>query len=205
MNKRHKLIILSIAILVIVFLPYFIKCHSCKPSSLAIDCDTFHDYISNAISFINLLIFIFLTFYISNLDKKKSENELNLQKKLLITQFRQSEIDFLYKKMNDVFDNIGTEEKPIIINKILNASIILTDFINQKSYLFPILKEDKINQKAMNIIEKLSEFVDIINETYGLELDEQVQKRFEVKLQHYIFMKNEFIENLQLFTLKDLD
>ncbi len=207
MNQKYNSIFLSIVIfiLAITILPYFFTFNSYKLSSSPSDWGSFGDYVSGVLSVINLLIFIFLTFYISNLDKKKSENELRLQKKIVITQFRQSELDLVYKALNEALDNNGTEDKPIVLNKIMKASIILTDFINQKSYLFPILNEDIIKQKALNLIEKLSQFFNIFDETYGLELDKNFQKKFEIKLQAYMFMKNDFIESLQLFILKDLD
>ena len=205
--KKYSTLMLSlivIAILLIGLIPYTLTFYNSRLSTNPNDWGAFGGYVSGILGVINLFIFIFLTIYISRLDVQRGDSGRILQKKITITQFRQSELCTLDKKLDEVFEMNGTEEKYIVLNRLTNTVLLLTNFINQKAYLFPILNEEKQKQQALNLLEKLNQFQDTVVKLYGNDLDAESQKKLEIKLQAYIFMKNEFIEKLQNFILDDL-
>jgi hypothetical protein len=206
MNEKFSksLILVVLGILLLTMIPYFLTFNGLNFSKVSDDWGAFGSYISGILSVINLFIFIFLTFYLSKIDKTRTDNDRILQKKIVITQFRQNELNQIDKSLDNIFAN-GTEEKPIIIKRITDASLLLTNFLNQKEYLFTILNSEKVKILSENLLDKLSQFLDIIEETYGQQLDNELQKKYETKLQAYIFLKNEFVENLQHFVLTELD
>jgi hypothetical protein len=193
-----------IGILIIGLIPYILTFYRSSLSSNPNDWGAFGGYVSGILSVVNLFIFIFLTVYISRLDEQRGVSDKSLQRKIIITQFRQSELSALDKKLDEVFEMNGSEEKYIVLHRLTNTVLLLTNFINQKGYLFPLLNDTKHKIQALNLLEKLNNVVDIIEELYGKDLDTDSQHLLETKLQTYIFLKNEFVEDLQSFILNDL-
>jgi uncharacterized protein YjgD (DUF1641 family) len=197
--------IAAITIFITSMIPYFLTFNGLVFSHTPDDWGSFGSYLSGICGIINLLVFIIITYYLSRLEERRSEKDLALQKKILISQFRQQELSQISQKLDAVLEINGIAEKSVVLQEILSTSIILTNFVNQKAYLFPILKEEINKQLYSNILDELSQFLGIVNETYGTNLTEYEENAFEKKLQAYIFMKNEFIEKLQIYILKDLD
>ena len=129
-KNSYILIIFVLTIFLCTIIPYFLTFNSFKFSIESSDWDAFGSYISGILSVINLLIFIYLTFYISRLDEKRSEFERTLQKAIVITQFRLTELALLDKKLDIIFDSNGTEEKPIILHRISSIGVFFTKHLS---------------------------------------------------------------------------
>jgi len=175
-------------------------------SENAQDWGAFGGFIAGVTSIINLSVFIILTIYISRLSNASSEKQIQIQKKTLISQFRQTEINKLNDELDKTFIFTRNERKGELINIYIQVSIYLTNFQNQKQYLFPILKDKVVENRIKILLEKYDQFSLIIDEIHGEEkIDIEKQKKLETKIQFTVMMKNELIEILQKFVLEELD
>lgn len=148
-----------LGILTIGTIPYFITFNSFTFSKKPEDWSAFGDYTTGIISIINLFIFIYITFYISRLDQGRSNSEKALQKKIILAQFRQSELGQIDKKLDDAVDFNGIEEKANVLQRISSTILVLTNFINQKVYLFPTLADESNHKQALNLLENSPNFM----------------------------------------------
>jgi hypothetical protein len=202
------IIISFVIMLMLISFPYFLNFKGSELSKNTQDWGAFGSYIAGVTSVINLIIFIILTVYIARLGDTNSERQISTQKKIMISQFRQSEIEKLSKHLDKAYDFSGNETKGELINIYVYTSKYLTDFINQKKYLFPILNESEIENKVKILLKRYSQLVDIVDELYGKtesEIEPWKHDKLSTKIQFTIFIKNELIEKLQAFVLNDIE
>ena len=200
------IIILSIVIFGMITFPFFLNFKNSMISDNAQDWGDFGGFIAGITSIINLSVFIILTIYISRLSSASKDKQIQTQKKTLISQFRQTEINKLNDELDRAFTFTGNERKGELINIYIQVSIYLTNFQNQKQYLFPILKDKVVENRINLLLEKYDQLSLIIDEIHGKEnIENEKQKKLETKIQFTVMMKNEIIEALQKFVLEELD
>ena len=198
---------LSIIIFGITATPYFLSFSNSSFSENTYDWGAFGGFISGLTSIINLSVFIILTIYISKLSNANSEKQIRTQKKTIISEFRQTEINNLSTELDKAFKFNGYERKGELINLYNQVYIYLTNFQNQKKYLFPILESNIVVKDRIRILlEKYDQISIIVDEIHGKDnISKDIESEIETKIQFAILMKNELIEALQLFVLEDLD
>lgn len=200
------IIVLSIVIFGMITVPYFLNFKSSMISDSVQDWGAFGGFIAGITSIINLSVFIILTIYISRLSSASSDKQIQNQKKTLISQFRQTEINKLNDELDRAFTFTGEEKKGELINIYIQVSIYLTNFQNQKQYLFPILIDKVVKNRINLLLEKYDQLSLIIDEIHDKEnIEIEKQKKLETKIQFTVMMKNEIIEALQKFVLDELD
>lgn len=213
MKKTIKLIIFfwgiiataSIVIFVLIGMPYFSQFRQSQISNNTQDWGAFGSYIAGITAVLNLIVFIILTIYIARLGNANSKEQVVAQKKIIISQFRQAEIDKLNVQLDTVFRFKGDESKEEIIKIYDTVSIYLTNFLNQKKYLFPILKENLLNNKIITLLDRYNQMATIVEEFHGLPYEESKKDKLGTKIQFSIFTKNEIIEILQQFVIDELE
>lgn len=94
---------------------------------------------------------------------------MQTQRKTLISQFRQTEINKLNEELDKVIIFTGYERKGELINIYSQVSVYLTNFRNQKQFLFPILKDSVVENRINLLLEKYDQFSMIIDEIHGKE------------------------------------
>lgn len=206
MNKTFRWIGIGLILifLIIAFIPYFIVFPGFIISESISNWGNFGSYISGIIGVINVIVFIYITYLVSKLDDKKNSRQIEAQYKIVITQFRQNELDKLNQKLDSVFDNIGDEEKKLIMYKITSAGQFLTNFINQKKYLFPIIDDIKIKTIIENILSRYDQLVAITDEIHGNHIESWQEDKLATKIQFIFYQKSALIDELQQFILGDL-
>ena len=172
-------------------------------NELYLDNNTFSSigsYISGIVSILNLCVFVYLTMLISKYDKIKNEREIRTQKIIIQSQFRQNELEKLIAIIEKPFDTDGVSDREKSMMRIAKSSSMLNNFLNQKQYLFPILKDDKYRNLGNIIIETFEEMLKVLEEN---ELN--LNNAFGDLISTYDFQKNEFIHSLQAFILIELE
>lgn len=206
MNITYRSIgfLLFLIFLIIAFIPYFVVFSGPNISESMSNWGSFGSYISGIIGVINVIVFIYITYLVSKLDDKKNSGQIEAQYKIVINQFRQNELDKLSLKLDAVFDNIGDEEKKLILYKITSACNFLTNFINQKKYLFPIIDDIKIKTFSENILSRYDQLIAITDEIHGNHIESWQEDKLTTKIQFIFSQKSALIDELQQFILNDL-
>lgn len=203
-SKLWIFIILILVLTGLLTIPFVLTFWSSNFSKQIGDWGSFGSYFSIVISVANLIVFIYLTIYISQLDEERHKNQITSQHKITLTQFRQTEITELSNRLNLLFENFGTEAKSQILGNLTINSVYLNNFFNEKTYLFPILETREMKTRNQNFQSRCNQLISIVDEYYGIELPEEYQKKLETKTQFLFTTRNEIIEKLQNFMLDDL-
>ena len=204
---KSKLWIFVVLILVLTGLltiPFISTFWNSDLSQQISDWGAFGSYFSVAVSVANLIVFIYLTNYISQLDEERHKNQITSQHKITLTQFRQTEITELSNRLNRLFENFGTEPKPQVLGNLTINSVYLQNFFNEKTYLFPILDCSEMKVRNENFQSRCNQLISMVNEHYGQELPEEYEQKLATKVQFLFTTRNEIIEKLQKFMLDDL-
>ena len=189
----------------LICLPYYLTFREFGISKNTASWGEYGSYIAGISAVLNLVVFIYLTIYVARLGNVNNKAQIITQKKIIISQFRQIELDKLSDQLDMAFNFNGIEAKESVITKFANSAKYLTNFLNQKKYLFPVIESQEIQLIAGNIIDKHSQFIDIVNEINGKQnLTDSQEEKLNIKVQATVFLKNELIEKLQMFILDDL-
>lgn len=197
-RKTFWLIIISLFVLLLFLFPYYnIR------NEIFLDNNTFSSigsYISGIVSVLNLCVFIYLTMLISKYDKVKNLKEIHTQKIIIQSQFRQTELDKLIEIIEKPFDTDGISSREKSMFRIAKASSVLNSFLNQKQYLFTIIKDEKYRNLGSVVIETFEEMLMILEENKP-EMITELENLFL----RYEKQKNELIHSLQAFILIELE
>lgn len=100
--SNFSIILISIVSLIIIFLiatPFIITLKYFKIE----DFGNFGSYLNGVASFLNLAVFIILTLHVANLGNSNSKMQLSMQKKIILSEFRQEEIGKLSDNLDSCF------------------------------------------------------------------------------------------------------
>lgn len=193
-----------IVLLALGFFPFLFVFSGNGISKSISDWGSFGSYLSGVIGVINVIVFIYITSLVSKLDDKRNKGQIDAQHKIVLSQFRQNELDKLSQKLDSALD-LGGEEKYMIIHKISSAGISLTNFINREKYLFPIIDDPKIKKYAENILSQYDQLIPIVEEIYGNPIESWQEEKLETKVQFVLMQTSALIEELRKFILDDLN
>lgn len=188
---------ISIIILLIISLPYYLNFNEPAISTQSQDWGAYGSFISGITSILYLAVFIILTIYISRLGDANSKEQRITQKKILISQFRQKEIEKLNLHLDKPFDSVVNLSKNKAMSLHFLATRQLTDFYKQKRYLFPIIENDNFTLTINSLIEKYEQLAKIIDKIHGKkedEIEKGTYKKFETKLMATLLLKSQLID-----------
>jgi len=200
---------------ILINLPYFLIFKSFAFSRITSDWGAYGSYIAGITSIVNLFFFIILTIYVARLGKRNSdaqistqekitELQISAQKKIMLAQFRQSELnklnEILYKPIFEVPDaNSNSQSQLNSLNSISVAIFKLKIFQKQQQNLFPILNEDS----SQGIISKLIDLYEYIvgcynnpNDVHNINTNLQLEDLFESLDKFNKIMQNFILDNL---------
>lgn len=206
-NFKNALKILGLTILLFIFIciPYYLQFREFGISRNTASWGEYGSYIAGVSSVLNLVIFVYLTIYVARLGNLNNKTQIITQKKIIISQFRQTELEKLSDQLDQAFTYIGMEEKESIIFKFSNSAKYLTNFMNQKKYLFPIIENQDIQTNVENILNKHNQFIGIIEEIFEKpNLPDELQTKLYTKIQATAYLKNDLIEKLQMYIINEL-
>ncbi len=162
---------------------------------------SFGSYISGIASILNLFIFVYLSILIARQETIKSKLEIKVQQTIVQTQFRQSELEKLVIELDRPFDTNQESSAEKSILRYTRASIYLNNFLNQKQYLFPIIREQKNMVMGFAITESFVEMIEALE----LEDKSKQQEIIEVLFEKTQEQKSDFIHLLQVFIIDELN
>ena len=219
--KTAPIILVISVFTTIVGVAYFYIFHG-ELSVSSQDWASFGGYMSGVLmplfTAINIWVFVRLTQTIDKENKKRSEEEsekqqirhkaeLEHQKRMIITQIRQDELNKFFDIMNSAIILKSSVYKSYILNPLAVASVYLESFISSKNQLFPILDNEVFNTKIKKLHTQIIEFAAICEKSFGINEQNEVPPppfpdNINDKLKVFLDTKNEVISELEQFILK---
>jgi hypothetical protein len=202
MTKKGTIIfivvILSILILFLIS-PYYLIRNDIPLNNETLS--SIGSYISGGVSILNLFVFVYLTILVARYEDAKSKNEVQAQKKIVQSQFRQTELNKFVIEIEKPFDTSLPSNLEQSILRFTAGHLAVNNFLNQNQYLFPILKDPEFFKFGKELAVHYAEMV-------GL-LERNQQKIDQVKVES-LFMtivdkRHEFVHVLQAFMIEDLE
>ncbi len=207
---KHPLLFISIVacILTVSISLYFVKFHY-GFSDLPNDWAVFGNYISGLSAITNVIVFVWLTMTIQKANDFSKERDREHQKRLILTQLRYDEFNSLSKELNSpLFNELATFQHI----RIFNMNSLLLAFLRSQTKLFPILKDENVVQKVLQLSAVLDSIGKICAECAGLDQNgipagkpKLLPDEFKVKMEEYIQLKAEFISEMEGYIISEID
>ena len=169
----------------------------------------FGNYFGGVASLLNVIIFTWLTIEINTSDEKSKLRERQHQAKVIKSQLRFDELKWLISQFNRV-----SQVAPSIIKygNLTDLSLSINSFMQSRTELFPILKDETILRKFLNICIILNDMSRILRASAGLnedgiptrEPDKIIPEEYTQKLSEFHSLRIEIINTLESYILSDL-
>lgn len=172
------------------------------------DWASFGDYLNGVLSpilaIINIWVFVKLTKAINKDSETQKEKELLHQKKLILAQMRQKELDnfslIIDNSLNIKYDFFS----PNIVRPIVVAITYIDSFFNYKRELFTIINEGDFETKFKNFHTLMCDYYKLMEKHFNAKTPNQSSLNSNGQLTELINCKNEIISELQTFILKEI-
>ena len=210
MKERNIFIIIGSALL--LFLIFYLMVFNGSISNESQDWSNFASYLSSmmmiVLTTINIYVFIRLTKVIDKNDETRRRQELNVQKLILLSNLRQSELN----KFNDILNNTLMISSSLIeaesSRSFTETTTYIETFVNTKKHIFPFIEEDDFVDK----ISRLHKIVSLINkkwkESFPKLTDNDSQSfipiNLSIEILEFLKLKNDVLKALQEFTIDSL-
>lgn len=208
-NKILQIFLFFLCFLIIValiFLPYILKFGGSGFSNSTTVWAEYGSYISGATSFLNLLVFIVLTIYVAQLGNSNNKKQLENQKKILLAQFRYSELIIIKEKINNEYKLSDFSDLKKYSLSLIKLTWNMDDYLAEKVALFPSLMEPDNLQIRRNIIDEVNIFLDDISSyDFVIEMPQGKINKFsfsKAKIENDMFI---LFNNLLQDILKELE
>lgn len=207
-TKYWIIIILGLSIAVSSIL-YFITFHS-GISSNPNDWMAFGNYFAGIASLLNVIVFTWLTIVINTADEKTKLRDRQHQATIIKSQLRYDELKWLIAQFNMVYQ--ADVPSMIKYGKLADISFSVNSFMQSRSRLFPILNEESIQRKFLQMCVILNDISVILRNSAGLdengipvrEPDKLITSEYKKKLSDFHSLRNELINILESYILEDL-
>lgn len=165
MKSRITIIVILVVTLITAGSLYFWKFHY-GLSSETNDWIAFGNYISGIATLLNVLVFVWLTYEINNLDNRERKRDRETQQIMIKTQMRHDELKWLISQLNQV-----SECEPSIFKygKLSNISLIINSFLHSRKKLFPILNEEDVQHHFHDVCNLLNEMSNLHRKAAGCD------------------------------------
>lgn len=213
MKMKEKNIFIIVGSALLLFLFFYLRVFNGNISNESQDWSNFASYLSSmmmiVLTTINIYVFIRLTKVIDKNDETRRRQELNVQKLILLSNLRQSELN----KFNDILNNTLMISSSLIeaesSRSLTETTTYIETFVNTKKHIFPFIEEDDFVDK----ISRLHKIVSLINKKWKesfpklTENDSQsfIPINLSIEILEFLKLKNDVLKALQEFTIKSLD
>lgn len=211
MKEKNIFIIVGSALL--LFLIFYLMVFNGSISNESQDWSNFASYLSSmmmiVLTTINIYVFIRLTKVIDKNDETRRRQELNVQKLILLSNLRQSELN----KFNEILNNTLMISSSLIeaesSRSLTETTTYIETFVNTKKHIFPFIEEDDFVDK----ISRLHKIVSLINkkwkESFPKLTDNDSQSfipiNLSIEILEFLKLKNDVLKALQEFTIDSLE
>lgn len=196
-----------IGIVAFIFLPYILKFGGSGFSNSTTVWAEYGSYISGTTSFLNLLVFISLTIYVAQLGSSDSKKQLDFQKKIFLSQFRQSEFLNISEIINKPYkiSNASSVEELYLSYRLLWENAY--GFFDKYITLFPNISSEVNKDIILDYSDAIEEFIQFMKPIRG-KLFKDLSEEQILKLNYYMDsilpLKLTILEILQKFIIDDL-
>lgn len=184
-------ILLGISLLVTIGF-FLSKFHSAGLSGEPANWGTFGDYFGgitqSIFAFANLIIFVKLTILLAAYQKTQSSNELDLQKRIVLTQLKSDVVKNISDKLNSFFEIIKDSSQKRL--DLINLAGQVDSFSKHNSHLFAGLTNNS------DIAKSLIEIANCYKINYGSE-EEKIQD-LKIKVTQFYSERDKFIQGLHV-------
>lgn len=211
MKEKNIFIIVGSALLLFLF--FYLRVFNGNISNESQDWSNFASYLSSmmmiVLTTINIYVFIRLTKVIDKNDETRRRQELNVQKLILLSNLRQSELN----KFNEILNNTLMISSSLIeaesSRSLTETTTYIETFVNTKKHIFPFIEEDDFVDK----ISRLHKIVSLINkkwkESFPKLTDNDSQSfipiNLSIEILEFLKLKNDVLKALQEFTIDSLE
>ena len=135
-----------------------------------------------------------------------NKKQLDTQTKILVAQFRQSELERFRVQLNKPFAELVNENLEPLITSFTHANFFIQQIIDQYQNIFPVLCQEKSKEITEELFKKIHLFSTEINsyKTFS-ELSKEQKALFTQELKSILKSKNELLNKLQDSVLKELE
>lgn len=202
MTKKGTIVFIVIILLILILVlitPYYLI-----RNDVLLNNDTLSSlgsYISGGVSILNLFVFVYLTILVARYEDAKSKNEVQAQKKIVQSQFRQTELNKFVIEIERPFDTSLPSNLEQSILRFTKGHLAVNNFLNQNQYLFPILKDPEFFELGKEIAVHYAEMVGLL-ERKQKEID---QEKVENLFLTIVDKRHKFVHVLQAFMIEDLE
>lgn len=206
-TKSSVIIIGIVALFLLMTGLYFWNFHSSVLSDDKSEWGTFGDYISGVIALLNIVLFVYITKYISDSETKARKHEMRAQANLILTQIRYDEYNKLEKMLNDLVVFGADDGK--ISGKVRSqdfqiAGIALSLFVRQRKQLFPILNSPDTLEIYTELRTNIKELGKLVNTSDNMFIEEY-SNEINTLIKDYIKNQLAFSGVLQEFIFSEIE
>lgn len=208
-GKGEKLLFfvgIPITAILLINLFYYLNFHGTGISKSTTVWGEYGSYISGVTSILNLIVFIFLTVFVARLGEANNKRQLDIQKKLLLSQFRYSELIIMKEKINNEYNITDFSDLKKYKLSLIKLSRNMDDYLAEKVPLFPSLMAPDNFKIRQNIIEEVHTFLDdIFSFDYVNEMPQCKMNKFsfsKAKIEYDLYL---LFNNLLKDILADLE
>lgn len=197
---------IPILTILLINLLYYFNFHGSGISKSTTVWGEYGSYISGVTSILNLIVFIFLTVFVARLGEANNKRQLDIQKKLLLSQFRYSELLKIQEKINKEYEIIEVSDLKIFKDSLLKLGKNIDSFIVEKATLFPALDSQMNITIRDNIITGINSISKVIySYNYLHELSQAEMSSFSFLKGKIEYDKYLLFSNLLTIILNDLE
>lgn len=220
MNKVINITILIIILIVGFSISLYFWCFNYGLSNTQSDWAAFGGYIGGIAAILNVGVFIWLTLAIKQAGESQKQKEiehqknlnareLEYQKKLILAQIRQKELENFIDIVNKAFIIDASIFKVNITSPISAAIIHLESFLLCKGLLFPIDEDSVLFDKIAALHGLLSAYSKDAREYFGVNNPEGTSKPYpfghEQEYEAMTKLKGEVFSLMQEYIINELD
>lgn len=210
--KEKNIFFIALVALLTFLVAYFLVFNG-RISENSQEWSNFASYLSGMMAIvltsINIYVFVKLTKAIDSNDDIKRNQELNVQKTILLTNLRQAEIN--------KFDSILTNAlilKPTLLSAdvtrtLVEATSYIETFVNTKKHIFPILEKKNFEEKISRLHKVLlildAKLIESFSKLKDSETKEFVSLSNKNEIMEFLNLKNDVLTLLQEFTINTIE
>lgn len=213
MNRMSKIVGIIIAVSIVLTVGAYFLIFNQGLSHSTQDWANFGGYLGGILApiftILNIAVFIRMTNAIDKSDETRKNKELEYQKRLILTQIRQEELNSLTDILNKALVLEANILSSNITTPIVNATTYIESFLRTKHSLFPIDENSELTQKMLNLHKLFVSYSKYMREFLAIDnpqalLQPQVCD-YEAELLAILDSKSEVLSFIQQYIIQEID
>ena len=213
MNRMSKIVGIIIAVSIVLTVGAYFLIFNQGLSHSTQDLANFGGYLGGILApiftILNIAVFIRMTNAIDKSDETRKNKELEYQKRLILTQIRQEELNSLTDILNKALVLEANILSSNITTPIVNATTYIESFLRTKHSLFPIDENSELTQKMLNLHKLFVSYSKYMREFLAIDNPQALQQPqvcdYEAELLAILDSKSEVLSFIQQYIIQEID